>query len=950
MAARSGELATRPLPAVLLDLHEGFATGRLVLKRGRVTKSVDLVNGNPVSAASSTREDTLGHFLVGTGVITEEQHGMAVARAAQLGGKVGEALVALQILSMQQLFEQLGKQARHKLVAALRWPQGAWRFEDSNEAVEGMQLRMVEVVLTGLKETGVENVERLGKLDDLRFELTQRGVRLRHELKRVFGDLAVALLADSSHIAEIERAFPDRIQARMAIDSLILADCVEAVVEQVGLGSIPPEAPIEDAPTHRPPSREPARPLAPASALFDILFEEESVAIDGSAPLEFPESDPDAPIVVRDDDSGVVSLGELETASHERERESTAREMLLVEHQRVQGADHYAVLMIGRKASAQDIDAACTIRNAIVDQQSNILREPRDRIRVDEIKTAYATARSVLLDERKRAAYDRELAGGELVQVPPALDTELAFRIAEELMHKKEWSQAIGHLKKVLARSPAEADYHAALGWAEWMAGGEVAAAADVARPHLNSALEINPDHAAAHDYKGRIDAKLQSDDAEALFHLERALDLDPTRSEAVAEIETLLFARGELRRYERVLKRLLFRMRGRGIPAEARSWARLSRLYYDHLDDPAAANAAAANARRIAPKDPEVEATLRRSEIRTFSQEPLRAGWREALEDPSSGSALVRSTEASGHTDAAFLAAATMVALGTADEAMTKLYESQRVIGSALPAKPLGRDQWGLLRHKDDGIELGGLMELVAPAVHVVAPMTLAESDLDPSQAIEDVDLPTTFLRLRVRCAGLLGVKVAPVFSRADLGSQIHVLATEPPVLIAGDEALTAPERPELVFRLVRAMTFLWPGRAVGASRPGRVLRAVVMAVFREASGAAEPGTDDPLVAKAAEAVAQLPLDTRIQARAAALRILSRNSGLNLSLWARSLSRTADRAALLLCGDIPAAFAGAREVGDLDRDLVEFAYSAAHVQLRRQLGLSSENPEKSAL
>ena len=38
---------------------------------------------------------------------------------------------------------------------------------------------------------------------------------------------------------------------------------------------------------------------------------------------------------------------------------------------------------------------------------------------------------------------------------------------------RKQWTQAIGHIKTVIARSPNEADYHAALGWAEWMAGDE---------------------------------------------------------------------------------------------------------------------------------------------------------------------------------------------------------------------------------------------------------------------------------------------------------------------------------------------------------------------------------------------------------------------------------------------------------------------------------------------
>src|SRR5256885_6775195 len=113
---QSGELAPRPLPAVLLDLYDELATGKLSLRRGRVSKSVDLVNGNPVSTTSTPRDETLGHFLVTSGVITEDQHRAAVARAAEIGGKLGEALVGLRILTVEQLIDQLGKQARPKLV------------------------------------------------------------------------------------------------------------------------------------------------------------------------------------------------------------------------------------------------------------------------------------------------------------------------------------------------------------------------------------------------------------------------------------------------------------------------------------------------------------------------------------------------------------------------------------------------------------------------------------------------------------------------------------------------------------------------------------------------------------------------------------------------------------------------------------------------------------------
>lgn len=945
----------RPLPAVLLDLHEDIVTGRLTLRRGRVSKSVDLVNGNPVSTTSTPRDETLGHFLVSSGVISEEQHRLAVQRSTTIGGKLGEALVGLQVLTVEQLIEQLGKQARHKLVQALRWPQGAWRFEEITDPVEGMHLRMIDVVLGGLRETAVEDLGRLSRLDGLSFALTERGKRLRHELRKSFGDRALAILSAGGPISEIEKATGDRMQARIAIDAMIMCDAIVAKGTQLGLGAGPvvkttlpgvgavPEAIDDDVPMIEvgeiPEGEE-------GEELYSMLFDEDAVddqkTKDGQRPLDFEGVEGGVEEGVFED-SGVVSTFELQQASTKRDKAMAARQAIVAEHSRIVGADYYAILLIDRDADADDIDAGYQIKLAMLEKRTEGVTELADRVKLEHIVDTYGLARAVLLDPAKRAAYDRELAGGELVAAPPAIDTELNFRIAEEMMSKKQWAQAIGVLKTVIARSPGEADFHAALGWVSWNEGQSNEEAAETARGHLNHALSIDPDHPAAHDYKGRIDAILRTDDAGAVFHLERALDLDPTRLEALSTIEGLLVTRGELRRLERILKRLLFRLRGKGGAPEVTAWTRLARLYIDHLDDPVNAAAAIANARKLAPKDPEVISLGQRADHhRRSTIDPPRAGWREALGDTSTGKALVTSTAAAGHADAAFLAASTMVALGTADDAMGALYEQQRVRGVVLPKINLDRDQWSLLRHKDDNVELGALLELVAPAVHKVAPMTLADSDLDAGQRVSDSELPTVFARLRNQIGGLLGIGAdAPVYARSELGFQIHVVACDPPVLAAGDEALTAPERPDLVFRLSRAMTFLWPGRAVGASRPGRILKAVVLAIVREAAGT-DLGLDDPMAAQADAAIRALSPDSHAQARAFALRLLSRTGGgLNLSLWARSLSRTADRAGMLLCSDVPAAFAGAKEMGDLDKDLVEFSYSAAHVNLRSQLGLS---------
>jgi tetratricopeptide (TPR) repeat protein len=817
-----------------------------------------------------------------------------------------------------------------------------------------MQLRMIDVVLGGLRETAVEDLARLARLDGMSFELTERGKRLRHELRKVFGERALAVLGAGGPIGDIEKALGDRVQARIALDSMLMCDAIVSKGTQLGMGATP-LARLKLKPGFKPsfesepeddatPLPAPTPDLDEGEELFSLLFdgdlaEDDHKTKDGQKPLDFGEVTTE----IDPESSGVVSVQDVQIAKHDRDQTSAARQALIAEYQRVQGADYYAVLLIDRDCDKDDIDAAYQVKVTLLERKTAGTTDPPDKAKLEKILNTYSIARMTLRDSVKRTAYDRELAGGELVEGPPSIDSELNFRKAEDLMAKKQWQQAIGMLRTVIASSPNEADYHAALGWSVWNAGNSHGAAADEARGHLNHALSINPDHAASHDYKGRIDAALRTDDGNAVFHLERALDLDPMRTEALATLEGLLVSRGEVRRLERVLKRLLFRLRGKPPAIEASAWTRLARVYLDHLDDPASGAAASANAKKLAPNHPDVIGLANRTEHhRRKDSDPPRAGWHEALGDASTGAALVNSTAAAGHADAAFLAASTMVALGTADDAMGALYEQHRIRNVRLPAEPLDRDHWSQLRHKDDGIELGGLLELVAPAVHALAPMTLADSDLDAGQLVAESELPQVFARIRKQLGDILGVgSSTPVYARTELGFQIHVVACDPPVLVAGDEALTAPERADLVFRLARAMTFLWPGRAVGASRPGRVLKAVVLSIVREAAGT-ELGLEEPLAKSADAAVAALPADVRAQARAAALRLLSRaGGGLNLSLWARSLSRTADRTGMLLCGDVPAAFTGAKEMGDLDKDLVEFAYSSAHVALRRQLGMS---------
>ncbi|MEZ4403164.1 MAG: hypothetical protein R3B06_24280 [Kofleriaceae bacterium] len=211
---------------------------------------------------------------------------------------------------------------------------------------------------------------------------------------------------------------------------------------------------------------------------------------------------------------------------------------------------------------------------------------------------------------------------------------------------------------------------------------------------------------------------------------------------------------------------------------------------------------------------------------------------------------------------------------------------------------------------------------------------MSLDDLAVDRSAHIPDDELPAPFRSLRDYVAELLGLPPAPVYAHPDFGADVHVGATEPLILMAGDDALTAPDRPALGFRLARASSYLWPGRAVGASRPARALRGLVMALFR--ATASDDVAGDPTTA----ALAALPDDVRRQASGLVSRLLARSPDHNLSHWAQALGHTADRFGLLVCGDIPTALTLA---GRTDGDLHAFAASAAYRKLRQALGLTAE-------
>jgi hypothetical protein len=131
-----GELAEHPFPRVLQYLHERNVTGRLLLTRGKLSKEVFIVEGNPVNVNSNLRDETLGRFLVKAGKISEEQYEESVRLMIAGGIQQGAALVQLGALSPKALYHEVKEQTRTKLLTCFAWPEGEFSFTPGVDFIE----------------------------------------------------------------------------------------------------------------------------------------------------------------------------------------------------------------------------------------------------------------------------------------------------------------------------------------------------------------------------------------------------------------------------------------------------------------------------------------------------------------------------------------------------------------------------------------------------------------------------------------------------------------------------------------------------------------------------------------------------------------------------------------------------------------------------------------------
>lgn len=962
----SGELSARPPPRLLLDLAEQRATGTLTLMRGKVRKEILFLHGTPVSVSSNLRTETLGHFLVARGLLDEGRHRQALERARDEQDKLGQVLIDLGLIAQEELLKQLGAQMRAKITNVLRWKDGQWSFAPGQPTGGRLQtpVEAPRMVFFGLQKTAhVDEIAHELAGARGRVALTLRAERHREAFSRVFGAQALEQLQRRPLLDEL-LAGADPSAMLVQLDALIA--CGMAELEAVP-GSAKPAAEVtraDPAALDRIVSARSTPPRPSGKSLYDELFSDDEPSQVKSAPAP-------APPVEEDEDSGVMALptgqhaaqiaAEVTVETQPDPAVEGLRKEVLTQYLAIHGMDHYQALGVARDAAPEDVAAAyAELGRRFRLERFRDVDLGRDYARLEEIHQILRQAFETLSSRTERERYD-QLLQRKKPDARASLDADLLAQEATALLQKSEFVAAREKLRRAVEAAPDQADYHALLGWAVFLAEGgatrtpepspplaQVKRAAGQAWSHLDHAFAVDPDSIEAHDYAGRI-AAAAGDDVRAIQHLERVLDADPTRADALATLEAAFAKRSEWRRLERWYRKLIHRLGDKNDPQRAlRLWWRLAELYRARLGDRESARIAFEIAAKLAPDDPRPREAL----ARLHAEDPaswqkaanaLRESWQLAPDDARPGQSLLELHLDGQRWDAA-LSAATALVLRNVDDARARELLSRyrprflQRIGAALPFDANLLDK---IRHPDEDPDLSRLFAHVFAAWQ--PPFQLGDLEVTAGDRIATVELPDPFRSVLLYLAQLYGVAVPAVYHRADFGEQTHVGALREPVLLAGPQALALADRLALGFRLGRALSFLWPGRASAGAVPSRELKSLVLAAMTLVTPGLKIDDGDGTVAKLRAHLLQSPTLARdVQPEVERL-LGGKQSSLNLSRFVRGLSRTADRVGLLVCNDLITAVHAASQMSapEAADDLLDFALSPEYLETKEALGLS---------
>jgi CheY-like chemotaxis protein/DnaJ-domain-containing protein 1 len=494
-AGLSGDFAQLPFAALLHHLHGLRATGVLHLSSERKRKWLRLRDGYPIAVRSNLVNECLGNHLVRAGRITASE--LAESRRRMKGGQLqGEILVAMDLLSEDEIASALRAQAEEKLFEIFSWPNGEFRFESGGNLQRANDLSLERSPANLILE-GVRTRLPLERIDSYLASHSHCMLRLAespfYRFQEVDLDPAqlelVRGLAQPVRIAEFIGAEEN---LRRTLYALIAAGMLEADGEVAARK-----------PKTAPPAKL-AAPAAPRQARVKPLRE-----------------------VVRQQPSEDTKSVELATLA-----------------QRFRGQNPFQILDVPESADEQQVQAA--YGRLCESTHPDRVSHASDAVKVlaAEVFALVANAYETLVDPRRRQGYllglkkaDREAAEREVGK--RALEAEMQFQQGDAALRARDYSAALRCFGRALELYPDEGEYHAHYGWTLHLAHPDNTAMASEAMEHVQRALKLAPDREKPYLFMGRLCKAIgRADVAEKMFA--RALKIQPECLDALRELRLI--------------------------------------------------------------------------------------------------------------------------------------------------------------------------------------------------------------------------------------------------------------------------------------------------------------------------------------------------------------------------------------------------------------------------
>jgi tetratricopeptide (TPR) repeat protein len=456
-------------------------------------------------------------------------------------------------------------------------------------------------------------------------------------------------------------------------------------------------------------------------------------------------------------------------------------------------------------------------------------------------------------------------------------------------------------------------------------------------------------------------------DEERGLVLLERALDDDPSHDEALRALVAVRTSRGEWAAIGPVYSRLVDRFAALG--EIRRAWdicCKLGALRRDKLGDNAGAVDAFARAVRFEPENLDSRALLAEMYIAADDEPRAVAEYEQIVQyapaHSSSYSRLFGIHRRAGRIDRAWLAGSALAEIGSADMDQQLFVDQYRVDGPIRPSRSLDDAAWdGLLRAPGADDVVADILRAIGATAAAARVDELRQAralvPLDPARR-QSAASTVSVVRSFHWAAQVLGVKPPDLYVMDNVPGGIAAVQAAAPTTALGPDVLRGLTTKDLAFLAGRHLTYYRPEHYSLICYP---TLNDLSALFLGALKVMLPELDAPAHLRDAAARYCKVLTRRTSEQekrrlaAAVDRLQARGGRVDLGAWIQSVELSAQRAGLLLCGDMSVGAARlraeveTRAIADLTfekkwGDLLAFCVSDKFAQARALLGVDAHS------